>query len=75
MACHMALSLKDVIFVNIRLRDIGIKVWDILLSSHISIGSHSALFRLLRFRLFCFALRCGVNFCFWWHKTTLGWFY
>ena len=45
MACHMALSLKDVIFINISLRDFGIKVWNLLLSSHIGIPSHSALFR------------------------------
>ena len=27
MACHVALSPKDVIFINISLRDVGIKVW------------------------------------------------
>ena len=45
-----------------------------LLSGHIRIVLHSALFKLLWFRLFCFALLCCVLF-FWWHKTTLGWFY
>ena len=33
----MALSLKDVIFTNMSLRDISMKVLDILLSSHIAV--------------------------------------
>ena len=35
-----------------------------MLSSHISIVSHSALCRFLWFRLFCFVLLCCVIFCF-----------
>ena len=63
MACHMALSPKDVIFVNIRLRDIGIKVW-ISCYSAISVTFrtvHSSDF----FDLECsalFALPCLLNF-------------
>ena len=63
MACHMALSPKDVIFVNISLRDIGIKVW---ISCYPAI---SASFRTVHssdfFGLDCFALfalPCLLNF-------------
>ena len=37
--------------------------------------SHSALFRVFWFRLFCFVLLCRVIFLLWWHNITLGWFY
>ena len=54
----MALSLKNVISVNISLRDIGLQIWGMLLSTHIRIVSHSALSDC--FGLKCFALPCCV---------------
>ena len=47
---------------------------DIMLSSHISIVSHSALFRFLWFRLFCFVLPCCVILCFGGIKPPWGGF-
>ena len=47
---------------------------DILLSGHISIVSHSALFGLLWFRLSCFVLLCCVIFCFGGIKPPWGGF-
>ena len=43
-----------------------------LLSIHITIVSHCALFRMLCIRLFCFALLCGVI---WQQNTNLQWYY
>ena len=58
MACHMALSPKDVIFENISLRDIGIKVW---MSCYSAISvSFRTLHSLDFFGLDCFALFCYV---------------
>ena len=45
-----------------------------LLSGHISMVSHSGLFRLLWFRLFCFALLCCITFCFGGIKPPRGGF-
>ena len=50
------------------------KCVDIMLSSHISIVSHSALFRFLWFRLFCFVLPCCVILCFGGIKPPWGGF-
>ena len=47
---------------------------DIMLSSHISIVSHIALFRFLWFRLFCFVLPCCVILCFGGIKPPWGGF-
>ena len=77
MACHMALSPRNVIFVNISLRDIGIKVW-ISRYPAISVSFrtvHSAgFFGLDCFALFCFVLLCCVISCFGGIKPPWGGF-
>ena len=50
------------------------KCVDIMLSSHISIVSHGALFRFLWCRLFCFVLPCCVILCFGGIKAPWGGF-